>query len=77
MYRRSPFVRARGLDPMMFGTGALAILASALTAVIAFVVLGEAMPALTDIGLWRFLTDPSWHPGSGEYAETFRYFKLD
>lgn len=52
---------------MMIGTGALALLASALVASILFVVLGEAMPALTEIGLWRFLTDPGWHPASGEF----------
>ncbi|RMH03521.1 MAG: phosphate ABC transporter permease subunit PstC, partial [Nitrospirae bacterium] len=27
----------------------------------------EAWPALTQIGLRRFLVDPSWHPGEGDY----------
>ncbi len=52
---------------MMVGTGVLAVLASTLILLILAVVLGEAMPALAQIGLWRFLTDPSWHPGSGEF----------
>lgn len=55
------------LSPLTIGTGALAVIASALIAVVLFVVLGEAMPALREVGLWRFLTDASWHPGSGEF----------
>lgn len=55
------------LSSLTIGTGALALVASALIAVVLLVVLGEAMPALRQVGLWRFLTDASWHPGSGEF----------
>jgi phosphate transport system permease protein len=55
------------LSPLTIVTGALAVIASALIAVVLFVVLGEAMPALREVGLWRFVTDASWHPSSGEF----------
>ena len=54
----------------MIGTGALALCASALVALILAIVLGEAMPALREVGPWRFLADPSWHPSSGEFNLT-------
>jgi phosphate transport system permease protein len=54
----------------MMGTGALALFASALVAFILVVVLGEATPALREVGLWRFLADPSWHPSNGEFNLT-------
>lgn len=67
MYLRSPARASTVLSPMLIGAGALALLASALIAFIFFVVLGEAMAALGEIGFWRFLTDASWHPSSGEF----------
>lgn len=39
-----------------------ALLASVIVGVLVIVVVAGAVPALRDVGLWRFVTDPSWHP---------------
>ena len=67
---RRPISSSPGPNPVMIGTGALALCASALVALILAIVLGEAMPALREVGPWRFLDDPSWHPSSGEFNLT-------
>jgi phosphate transport system permease protein len=46
--------------------GAAAI-AGALIGLILFVVLAGAMPALSNVGLERFVTDQSWHPTSDQF----------
>jgi phosphate transport system permease protein len=35
--------------------------------VVVLVVLASAAPALYEIGPWRFVTDPSWHPAHGGF----------
>jgi phosphate transport system permease protein len=44
-----------------------AMMAGALVGLIVFVVLSGAMPALSNIGLARFVTDDSWHPTSDQF----------
>ena len=44
---------------------AIALLASVIVAVIILVLVMAAAPALYEIGPWRFLSDPSWHPKHG------------
>jgi phosphate transport system permease protein len=43
------------------------MIASALLGFIVLVVLAGAMPALSNVGLLRFVTDPSWHPTSDQF----------
>jgi phosphate transport system permease protein len=44
-----------------------AMMAGALIGLIVFVVLTGATPALSDVGLARFVTDDSWHPTSDQF----------
>ena len=43
------------------------MIAGALIGLIVFVVLTGAMPALSNVGLVRFVTDESWHPTSDQF----------
>ena len=45
----------------------LALIAGAIVLLILFFLIWEAIPLLQQIGLSRFLTDPSWHPASNEF----------
>jgi phosphate transport system permease protein len=44
-----------------------ATIAGTLIGLIVFVVLAAAMPALSNVGLERFVTDASWHPTSDQF----------
>jgi phosphate transport system permease protein len=70
MYLRRSTRKGRELSLGMIGTGVLALAASTLIALIVLVVLKEAAPALAEVGLWRFVSDPDWHPSSDEYNLT-------
>jgi phosphate transport system permease protein len=41
--------------------------ASVIVCAVVVVVLREAAPAIGAVGLWRFVTDPSWHPAHGSF----------
>jgi phosphate transport system permease protein len=44
-----------------------ALTATVIVCAIVAVILGEAAPALREIGLLRFVTDPGWHPAHGSF----------
>ena len=48
----------------------LAAVAGTIVMLIATFLIMEALPVLQGIGLLRFFTDPSWHPGEGFYNLT-------
>jgi phosphate transport system permease protein len=45
----------------------VAILASLIVGIVIIVIIAEAAPALREVGLSRFVTDPSWHPANGRF----------
>ena len=47
-----------------------AALAGCIVLLVVLFVAFESLPALREIGIRRFLTDSSWHPGSGQYNMT-------
>jgi phosphate transport system permease protein len=47
-----------------------AVIAGAIVVLIVVFLLTEAIPVLQQIGLWRFFSDPSWHPAEGLYNLT-------
>lgn len=49
------------------GVKALALLAGAIVVLIVVFLVIESGDALTEIGLFRFATDSSWHPGDGRF----------
>lgn len=50
----------------------VSLFAGAIVGLIIVFLVGEAWPALRDVGLRRFFTDPSWHPAGGVEAGSFR-----
>ncbi|MEK7487098.1 MAG: phosphate ABC transporter permease subunit PstC [Planctomycetota bacterium] len=56
------------LSLLFFGT--LASVSVALIVFILFFLNIESLLALRELGLWRTLSDPSWHPTQGEYNLT-------
>jgi len=48
-----------------------AFVAGAITVLIAVFLVIEAIPALRSVGIWRFFSDPSWHPAGGAEAGRF------
>ena len=52
-------------DQLLVATlSGLAAVAGLIVVVIGVFVCGEAIPVLSQIGIGRFVSDPSWHPGS-------------
>ncbi len=47
-----------------------ALTSGAIVLLILFFLLGEAIPLVREVGLARFLIDPSWHPASNEFNLT-------
>ncbi|MEM7260903.1 MAG: phosphate ABC transporter permease subunit PstC [Planctomycetota bacterium] len=62
----SAIARRRSTSPWPLRLSAL--LTVTILALIVLFVFAEAWPALRDIGLPRFFTDPTWHPTSGSYG---------
>lgn len=61
--------------PLVLLSG-LATVSGLLVVVIAAFVFGEAFPALTGIGVVRFLTDASWHPAADAKSGTFNLLPI-
>ncbi len=52
---------------LVWGLRKLAAVAGTVLVLIVFFLLIEAFPALRHVGVWRFVSDPSWNPAEGLY----------
>ena len=68
IWSRSTLLSPSHRDRLLVWTlrGAAGVAGLILLFIIAFLIL-EALPALRTLGLIRFVTDPSWHPGEEFY----------
>jgi phosphate transport system permease protein len=58
----------RNTDALFSGLlWAVALLASLIVGVVVLVITVESVPALREVGIWRFLSDPSWHPANDRF----------
>jgi phosphate transport system permease protein len=67
LWRQLPRKIGQGFSPVNCILWGAAMMAGALLGLIVFVVLAGAMPALSHIGLGRFITDAGWHPTSDQF----------
>lgn len=49
---------------------AVALIASSIVGIVVITLVVEALPALREIGWWRFVSDPSWHPAHDRFNLT-------
>jgi phosphate transport system permease protein len=67
MWRPASSGGGSGFSPAICVLWGTAAIASTLLGLVVLVVLTEAVPALSDLGLERFFADASWHPTSGRF----------
>jgi len=52
---------------LAFTTRCCAVVSAAIVVAVGVFLVGESLPAFSEVGIWRFFSDKSWHPLSGEF----------